>query len=81
VVCSLTFQPVAGHRASSPLIKYLSEDREIEITFAPVTGTHVLAPFRIAITNMLGNLVVQANRFEVYAPSSTRASVTTGQGR
>lgn len=80
VVCALTFQPVAGHRASSPLVKYL-EDREIEIAFAPVAGTRVLAPFRISITNMLGNLVVQANRFEVHAPASVRASATTGQSQ
>ena len=81
VVCSLTFQPVAGHRAGSPLIKYLSEGRDIEIAFAPVTGTHVLAPFRISIANMLGNLVVQADRFEVHASASVRASTTTGQGQ
>lgn len=80
VVCSLTFQPIAGHRASSSLIKYL-EDREIEIAFAPVAGTHVLAPFRISIANMLGNLVVQASRFEVHAPASVRASATTGQSQ
>jgi hypothetical protein len=78
VVCGVTFQPIAGHRASSPMVKYLGEGREIEIAFAPVAGTLVLAPWRISIANMLGNLVVQANRFEVQAPSSVRAS-TTGE--
>jgi hypothetical protein len=39
----------------------------------------VLAPFRVSVANMLGNLVVQASRFEVVAPASLRASTTTGQ--
>lgn len=81
VVCSLTFQPIAGHRASSPLIKYLSVGREIEIAFAPIAGTQMLAPFRVSVANMLGNLVVQASRFEVHAPASARAAVTTGQAQ
>ena len=75
VVCTVTFQPVAGHRRSSPMIKYLAEGRDIEMALAPVAGTRLLAPFRVTIANMLGNLVVQANRFDV-----VRASATTGQG-
>ena len=79
VVCAVTFQPIAGHRASSPTVKFVGDGREIEIAFAPVAGTPLLAPFRISIANMLGNLVVQASRFEVQAPSSVRASATTGE--
>jgi hypothetical protein len=79
VVCAVTFQPIAGHRASSPTIKFLGDGREIEMAFAPVAGTALLAPFRIAITNMLGNIIVQANRFDVQARSPTRASATTGE--
>jgi Protein of unknown function (DUF3108) len=35
VVCSAGYEPIAGHRASTPLVKYLSEGREMEITLAP----------------------------------------------
>jgi hypothetical protein len=80
VVCSVTFQPVAGHRASSAMIKYL-RGRAIDIGFAPVAGTGMLAPFRVSVANMLGNLVVQATRFEVLAPNALRASATTGQAQ
>jgi hypothetical protein len=57
------------------MIKYLAGGRDIEMALAPVAGTRLLAPFRVTIANMLGNLVVQANRFDV-----VRASATTGQG-
>jgi len=72
VVCAVTFQPIAGHRVSSPLVKFLSGGRDIELVLAPVAGARVLAPFRLTVTNMLGNLVVQADRFETAArPSAT----------
>src|SRR5262249_49469530 len=31
VVCSVNYEPIAGHRANIPLVKYLSEGREMEI--------------------------------------------------
>jgi hypothetical protein len=74
VVCSASYEPIAGHRPSTPLVKYLSEGREIEIALAPVAGTHLLAPFRVSVVSMLANLVIDANRFEATAhPPSTVA--------
>jgi hypothetical protein len=64
VVCSLNYRPIAGHRVSDPLVRYLSESREIEIALAPLAGTRLLAPYRLVVANLLANLVVQANRFE-----------------
>jgi hypothetical protein len=59
----MALQPIAGHRKSSPMMKFLSEGREMEIAFAPVVGTSLLAPFRVTVFYMLGNLVMQATRF------------------
>src|SRR5258708_21150228 len=64
IVCSLSYRPIAGHRVSAPLVRYLSESREIEIALAPLAGTGLLAPYRLVVANLLANLVVQANRFE-----------------
>ena len=44
-------------------MKYL-DGREIELTLAPIAGTRLLAPFRLSIFNMLGNIVVEATAFE-----------------
>jgi hypothetical protein len=67
VVCSVRYEPIAGHRASTPLVKYLSEGREMEMALAPVAGTRLLAPFRVSVVSMLANLVIEANRFEATA--------------
>jgi hypothetical protein len=64
VVCSIAYQPIAGHRASMPLIKYLSEGREMEVAFAPVAGARMPAPFQVSVMSMLANLVIKADRFE-----------------
>jgi hypothetical protein len=70
VVCSVSYEPIAGHRASIPLVKYLSDGREMEMALAPITGTRLLAPFRLSVVSMLANLTVEANRFEtIMAPA------------
>jgi Protein of unknown function (DUF3108) len=66
-VCSISYEPIAGHRASTPLVKYLSEGREMEMAFAPITGTRLLAPFRLSVVSMLANVMIDANRFETTA--------------
>jgi uncharacterized protein DUF3108 len=78
VVCSLRYEPIAGHRANIPLVKYLSEGREMEIALAPIAGTRLLAPFRLSVMSTLANLVIEANRFETImapAPAGTSANV------
>jgi hypothetical protein len=63
VVCAVTLRPIAGHRPGSTLLKYLTDGREIEMAFAPIAGTRLLAPFRLSIASMLGNLVIEATEF------------------
>jgi len=74
-VCSVAFQPIAGHRRSSPLLTFLTDGRDVEMALAPIASTRLLAPFRITATYMLGNVVMQATRFEATpTPAPTRAS-------
>src|SRR5262249_14141247 len=76
VVCSVSYEPIAGHRAY-PLVKYLSEGREMEMALAPVAGTRLLAPFRMLVVSALANLVVEANQFEVTAHHRTLQRLLT----
>ena len=67
----------AGHRANIPLVKYLSEGREMEIALAPIAGTRLLAPFRLSVVSTLANLMIEAIRFEAImapAPAGTPAN-------
>ena len=64
VVCGATYQPIAGVGPSNPLVKYLSDNRDMELVLAPVHGTRLLAPFGLTIGSTLANLVIWATRFE-----------------
>lgn len=64
LVCAIKFMPMSGHRSSSQLIKFLAEGREIEVWLVPVTGTRILAPVRLSVASMIGNMVLQAHQFE-----------------
>jgi uncharacterized protein DUF3108 len=75
VVCSVSYEPIAGHRAATPLVKYLSEGREMEMALAPVAGTRLLAPFRMLVDSALANLVIEANQFEVTAQPQDASTV------
>jgi len=64
VVCTMLYRPIAGHRPSRFAIQYLMEQRDMEVSLAPVAGTRMLVPFRISIPTLLGRAVLQATEFE-----------------
>jgi hypothetical protein len=63
VVCAIYFSPVAGYIPDRPVIKYLSAARNMEIAFAPITGTRILVPFRMVIPTPLGTAMLEATQF------------------
>lgn len=67
VVCSVTFTPIAGYIPTRTAIKYLQEQRNIEIWLAPIGGTRVLVPFRIEGPTPVGRAALEADEFVVTA--------------
>lgn len=63
VVCSVRFEPIAGHIPDRYAIAYLSELQDIELSLAPIAGTRVLAPYRFAVPTPLGTGIMQAVQF------------------
>lgn len=72
VVCSVAYRPIAGHRPARFAVKYLMEQRDIEIWYAPIAGTRVLAPFRLLVPTLVGPALLQATHFTT-AVSASRA--------
>jgi hypothetical protein len=66
LVCNVILRPIAGHRANSMIMRYVADRRDIEIAFAPITGTRLLAPLRFLLPTLIGTMAVQATAFEVY---------------
>jgi hypothetical protein len=64
LVCTARLSPIAGHRTSSPLLKFILEGREIEIWFVPIASTPLLAPVRLSVASAVGTLLLRADQFE-----------------
>lgn len=63
VVCAVYFTPLSGYIPGRYAIKYLAEQRDMEIAFAPIAGTRVLAPVRMKIPTPIGTGMVEATEF------------------
>jgi Protein of unknown function (DUF3108) len=78
LVCSFGYQPIAGHRPGRFAVRYLQEQRDMEIWLAPISGTRALAPFRVSVPTSFGTVVIEAKRFVsvVAAPKATPTPTT-----
>jgi hypothetical protein len=73
VVCSTYFVPVAGYIPSRAAVKYLAQQRDMEVWLAPIAGTRVLVPFRVQGPTPIGEAVLEASEF-ISVPVPARAS-------
>ncbi|WP_296513992.1 DUF3108 domain-containing protein [Rhodopseudomonas sp.] len=76
VVCALYFTPISGYIPDRAAIKYLIEQRNMEVWLVPIAGTRVLVPFRVKIPTPLGNAVLEATQFVTTASPPKSASKT-----
>jgi hypothetical protein len=75
VVCAVYFSPVAGHIPDRAVIKYLVDQRDAEIWFAPIAGTRLMVPYRISIPTPLGIGMVQATQFVTMPQAASANSI------
>ena len=67
LVCGVVLQPVAGYKPDSMLVKYVAGRRDMELWFAPVAGTSLVAPIRVSMPTLVGTLKIEATQFEAVA--------------
>lgn len=74
LVCGVMLKPIAGYRADSMLVKYAGGKRDMEIWFAPMASTPLIAPVRLVMPTLIGTLEIEADRFETIALKPIPAS-------
>jgi hypothetical protein len=67
LVCGVVLKPIAGYRADSMIVKYVAGRRNMELWFAPIAGTSIIAPVRVLMPTLIGTLRIQADQFEAGA--------------
>ena len=64
LVCNARYQPIAGHKPDRPGVKFMEDNREMSVWLAPVDGTRVLLPVRIAVRTTIGTNIIEATRWQ-----------------
>lgn len=80
VVCRARYKAVSGHRESRRNVKYMEDNRTIEVWLAPVEEARVLVPWRVSLSTMIGTLVVEASEFTVRAGDTAEAEAPSRSG-
>jgi hypothetical protein len=75
LVCAMYFIPIAGHVPTRAALKYVVEQRDMEVWLAPIAATHVLVPFRVLIPTPIGLGMMQATQFVTAAQPPRAATV------
>jgi len=63
VVCSVRWVPIAGHIPTRAGTKFMMNNKDIDVMFAPVGDTGYLAPLHIGIQTLHGHVDVDAVEF------------------
>lgn len=71
-VCAARYRAVAGHLPDRPGLKFMEENRDMEVWLAPVGNSRFVIPYRISVATMVGTTVIEATHFE--AQGATRAA-------
>jgi len=80
VVCAVRYHPISGHRPNRAAVRYLMEQRDIEVSYAPLAGTRVLVPYRVSVPTALGAAVLEAVEF-VASPPLARPTPAAANAR
>jgi len=64
-VCGARYVPVAGHRESRESVKYMADNKRLEVWLVPVENTDLMLPYRIVIGTQIGDLIIGARDFVV----------------
>jgi hypothetical protein len=56
------------------VVKYIAGRRDIELWFAPITGTSIMAPIQVLVLTLIGTLRIRAEQFEAVAIPASPAS-------
>ncbi len=64
-VCSLRYLPIAGHKPEKKSIKFMANNKKMEVWLAPVGTSGFVAPVEAHVKTQIGMLVVKAEEFRV----------------
>ncbi|WP_414472832.1 DUF3108 domain-containing protein [Microvirga sp. M2] len=81
LVCNVRWVPISGHRPQRPTIKFMQENRDMNVWLAPVEGPRVLFPIKVAVRTMIGMGELEAASWSVEGAGAATAAGGGARGR
>lgn len=63
IVCAARYVPVAGHRPEQDSVRYMANNRNMEVWLMPVEGQRIMIPYQMLIGTRIGELVISLTSF------------------
>jgi hypothetical protein len=60
-VCSARYFPIAGHKINARAIRFMADNRDMEVWLAPVPNIRVVVPYRVSLMTLAGTAVIEAS--------------------
>lgn len=76
LVCNARWVPISGHRPQRSAIKFMQENKDMNVWLAPVEGQRVLFPIKVAVRTMMGMGELAAASWSVEGDGTTTAKRT-----
>lgn len=79
LVCNARWVPISGHRPQRSTIKFMQDNKDMNVWLAPVEGARVLFPVKVAVRTMLGMGELEAANWSVEGDGTTAKRATRGR--
>lgn len=80
LVCRARYRAIAGHRPALENVKQLEASRDLEVWLAPVSGTRILVPWKIAAATPSGRVLIVATQLTIDAKAAAQRADAEGAG-
>lgn len=62
IVCNARFRAIAGHRPGREAVRFMEENRDMNVWLAPFEANRTLLPMRVEVRTQIGVSVIEASR-------------------
>ncbi len=81
LVCNARWVPISGHRPQRSTIKFMQENKDMNVWLAPVEEARVLFPIKVAVRTMIGMGELEAASWTVEGGGTTAAAKRGAKAR
>lgn len=75
IVCNARFRAIAGHRPDRDAVRFMEENRDMNVWLAPFEANRTLLPVRIEVRTQIGLSVIEASRLDMGGQPRRAASL------